>query len=295
MVRLPGGVRGMATRDASWAAWVDRLPGLADDLLREWDVVQDGLAQHGNCALVLPVRSRDGVAAMLKVTYPHEEAALEHLALQHWHGDGAVRLLRADPHRFALLLERLHDEKLTEVWDVEACEVVAGLYARLHVPAPPQLTRLSAWCTRWESDLAALPRGGPVPHRFVEQARSIARDFASDPGTDGRLVHTDLHYLNVLSSEREPWLAIDPKPLSGDPHYEPAPMLWNRWEDVVASGRVRDAVRQRFHTLVDVAGLDEDRARAWVVLREVLHAVDAVDDDPEAVTTSITIAKAVQD
>jgi len=295
MVRLPGGVRGMATRDASWAAWVDRLPALADDLLQEWDLARDGLAQHGNCALVLPVRSRSGDAAMLKITYPHEEAALEHLALQHWHGHGAVRLLRADPHRFALLLERLHDEKLTEVWDVEACEVVAGLYGRLHVPAPPQLTRLSAWCTRWQSDLAGLPRGGPVPHRFVEQARAIARDFASDPETDGRLVHTDLHYLNVLSSDREPWLAIDPKPLSGDPHYEPAPMLWNRWEDVVASGRVRDAVRRRFHTLVDVGGLDEDRARAWVVLREVLYAVDAVDDDPDGVTTSITIAKAVQD
>jgi streptomycin 6-kinase len=296
MVRLPGGVRGMAARDASWAAWVDRLPALADDLLQEWEVAPDGLAQHGNCALVLPVRTLAGDAAMLKISYPHEEAALEHLALQHWHGRGAVRLLRADPRRFALLLERLHDEKLTEVWDVEACEVVATLYARLHVPAPPQLTRLSTWCSRWQADLTDLPRGIPVPHRFVEQARAIARDFAVDPDTDGRLVHTDLHYLNVLSAEREPWLAIDPKPLSGDPHYEPAPMLWNRWEEMVAGGRVRDAVRQRFHTLVDVAGLDEERARDWVVLREVLNAVEAAEDDEDdVVTTSIAIAKAVQD
>jgi streptomycin 6-kinase len=296
MVRLPAGVRGMAARDDSWAEWVHRLPGTAEALLEEWALTQDGLAQHGFCALVLPVRTRDGDAAMLKISYPHEEAELEHLALQHWHGNGAVRLLRADPRRFALLLERLHDEKLTEVWDVEACEVVAGLYGRLHVSAPPQLTRLSTWSARWERELAALPRGTAVPHRFVEQARAIARDFASDPDTDGRLVHGDLHYMNVLSSDREPWLAIDPKPLSGDPHFEPAPMLWNRWDEVVASGRVRDTVRQRFHTLVDVAGLAEDRARDWVVLREVLNAVGAVEDDePEEVTTAITIAKAVQD
>ncbi len=296
MVVLPDGVRGMAARDESWATWVDGLPTLAERLLGEWELTEDGLPQHGFCALVLPVRTRDRVRAMLKISYPHEEAEHEHLALQHWHGDGAVQLLRADPRRFALLLERLHDEKLTEIWDVEACEVVGGLYGRLHVPAPPQLTLLSTWCTRWEKELAGLPRSTAVPHRFVEQARALARDFASDAGTDGRLVHGDLHYLNVLSSDREPWLVIDPKPMSGDPHYEPAPMLWNRWEEVVASGRVRDAVRRRFHTLVDVAGLDEDRARDWVVLREVLNAVWALeDDDADEVTVAITIAKAVQD
>ena len=43
-------------------------------------------------------------------------------------------------------------------------------------------------------------------------------------------------------------------------------MLWNRWDEVVATGDVRDAVRRRFHTIVDAAGLDEDRARDWVVL-----------------------------
>ena len=48
-------------------------------------------------------------------------------------------------------------------------------------------------------------------------------------------------------------------------------MLWNRWDEMVATGGVRDAVRRRFHTLVDIAGLDEDRARDWVVLREVLE------------------------
>ena len=37
-------------------------------------------------------------------------------------------------------------------------------------------------------------------------------------------------------------------------------------------------MRRRFHTLVDAAGLDEDRARAWVVVREVLNAMWALQD-----------------
>ena len=31
------------------------------------------------------------------------------------------------------------------------------------------------------------------------------------------LLHGDLNPTNVLSAEREPWLAIDPKPMVGDP------------------------------------------------------------------------------
>ncbi len=94
--------------------------------------------------------------------------------------------------------------------------------------------------------------------------------------------------------------------MAGDPHYEPAPMLWNRWEEVVASGNVRDAVRRRFFTLVDTAGLDEQRARDWVVVREVHNALWTVEDaiadgrgldaeDRAWLTTAVTIAKAVQD
>ena len=78
----------------------------------------------------------------------------------------------------------------------------------------------------------------------------------------------------MLAADRGPWLAIDPKPLSGDPHAELAPMLWNRWDEVVASGDVREAVRERFFTLVDHAELDEDRARAWVVVRELVQVLE---------------------
>jgi streptomycin 6-kinase len=298
MLRLPDGVLAMAGRDPAWADWVQRLPALARGLVEEWGLQEDGAALHGNCSLLLPVRTTAGRPAMLKLGFPDEESEHEALALQHWHGRGAAHLLRADPRRRALLLERLHPEDLGELWDLEACEVVAGLYTELHVPAPPQLRRLSSQAARWAEELSALPRSLPVPRRLVEQSVAIARQFHSDEETDGVLVHTDLHYFNVLAADRSPWLAIDPKPLSGDPHFEPAPMLWNRWDEVVATGDVRDAVRRRFHAIIDTAGLDEDRARDWVVLRETVNAVDeavATDPDRAFLTASITIAKAVQD
>jgi streptomycin 6-kinase len=242
------------------------------------------------------VLTDDGRRAALKVGTLHPETRYEHLALQHWHGDGAVLLLRADPGRSAMLLERLSYVDLTGLWDLEACEVVAGLYARLHKPAPPQLDRLSTYAAGHLDRLARLPRDAPVPRRLVEQAVTLGRDLVADPDTDGRLVHADLHYENVLAAEREPWLVIDPQPLSGDPHYEPAPMLWNRWDEL--AGDVRGGVRRRFHAIVDAAGLDEDRARDWVVVRMLLNALWELEErepDREWITTCITLAKSVQD
>jgi streptomycin 6-kinase len=292
----------MARRGPEWATWVDRLPNLLAGLMEEWELSSDGLMMHGYVALVVPVRTPSGRPAVLKISFPDEESEHEHLALQHWGGRGAVRLLRADPHRRAMLLERLHQERLDDLWDLEACEVVAALYPLLHVPAPPQFRSLTSYAARGADRLAELPRNAPLPRRLVEQAVSLSRDFAVDPDSTGTMIHGDLHYENVMAADREPWLAIDPKPMDGDPHYELAPMLWNRFEEL--AGEVREGVRRRFHALVDHAELDEHRARDWVVVRMMDNACQRLQDPPEVqratptgpyLTMCIAVAKAVQD
>jgi len=309
-VTIPPELDGQRRLGPGWAAWLDRLPTLAEDLLDEWELEPEGQTWHGFCSLVLPVTAADGTSAVLKIGLPDDESAHEHLALQRWRGHGAVRLLRADPARRAMLLERLDRTDLTEAWDVEACRIVAGLYGVLHVPPMPQLRAQSTYVERWAAALRRDERTVPVPRRLVEQALSLARDLCAEPAT--AVVHTDLHYANVLRGRRDDadaWLAIDPKPANGDPHYELEPMLRDRFEEYAApwaAGSVRDGIRARFHTLVDAAGFDEDRARDWVIVRSVLNAhwahEDAVRadrplsaDEREHVTACITVAKAVQD
>lgn len=309
---LPPGLDEQRELGPDWADWLDRVPRILTDVLDEWGLAREGDdLWHGFCSLVAPVLTDDGTRAVLKISFDHDDESLhEPLTLQHWQGRGTVRLLRADPHRRAMLLERLDRRDLTEVWDLEACEIVAGLYPRLHVPALPQLATVTSYVERWLESLAAQPRDIPIPHRYREQALSLGRDLVADPASVGRIIHGDLHYANVLAApadldpERGPWLVIDPKPMSGDPHYEPAPMLWNRWDEL--AGDVREGLRRRFHTLVDHAGLDEDRARDWVVVRMVLNANWAVEDaqrvgrelhadEREWITRCIAMCKAVQD
>jgi streptomycin 6-kinase len=304
-MRLPEGVLGMARRGPDWTRWVDDLPARLEGLLVEWELAPDGWSMHGYCSIVVPVRIAADEPAVLKVAFDEdEESEHEHLALREWGGRGAVRLLRADPRRRAMLLERLHPTDLTTVPDLEACDVVADLYPRLHLPALPQLRTVTSYVERWSAALARMPRNAPIPRRMVEQALSLAQDFVTDPASTGVTVHGDLHYLNVLAADREPWLVIDPKPMSGDPHFELAPMLWNRMEELGTG--LRDGLRRRFHTLVDAAGLDEARARDWVIVRMVLNAHWTVEDaergkrelsagERDWITSCIAIVKAVQD
>lgn len=308
--RIPAELEARRGLGPEWARWLDRLPRLAADVADEWGLTPEGESWHGSSSLVLPVTTAEGVPAALKIGLPSDESGHEHLALQHWHGRGAVRLLRADPGRRALLLEQLDREDLTCLWDVEACEVVAGLYADLHVAPLPQLRSLASYVDRWAAALRRDAATVPVPRRLVEQALGLAADLVTEPAT--AVIHGDLHDGNVLRGERagEPaWLAIAPRPTNGDPHYELEPMLRHRFDEYAApgaSGSVRDGIRRRFHALVDTAGFDEDRARDWVVVRSVLGAHWVFEDAVRAgrpldagervhVTACITIAKAVQD
>ncbi|MGH3509243.1 MAG: aminoglycoside phosphotransferase family protein [Nocardioidaceae bacterium] len=304
---IPAGLDEQRRLGPDWAGWLDDLPRLLAELLEEWQLLRDGdQLWHGYCSLVAPVRTPSGRPAALKLTFPGDrESEHEGLALQHWHGDGTVQLLRAHPARRALLIERLHREDLCSVGDLDACVLVAGFYRRLHRPALPQLRTVTEYVDRWLDALATLPRDAPLPHRLVDQTLSLGRAFVADPESVGRIVHGDLHYENVLAADREPWLVIDPKPMSGDPHYEIAPMLWNRWEEMGAAS-IRESIRRRFHTLVDVAGLDDVRARDWVVVRMVINAHWTIqdaqeagralsDEDNEWITRCIAIVKAVQD
>jgi streptomycin 6-kinase len=103
-----------------------------------------------------------------------------------------------------VLLERLRPQSLDTLPDTKACEVVAGLYRRLHLLALPQLRTLTSYLEQWTAEFKTLPRSAALPHRLVEQAIAQSRDLVADPASTGRLVHANLHYGNVLAADRGP-------------------------------------------------------------------------------------------
>ena len=84
------------------------------------------------------------------------------------------------------------------------------------------------------------------------------------------LLHQDLHGDNVLAAQREPWLAIDPKPLAGERELGIAPIVRSR-----ELGHSRAEVLARFDRLTSDLGLDRERARGWTIGQTMAWAFDS--------------------
>ena len=287
----PDGVDPTAWYAVAGAEWLRRLPGLLTDLMADWSLVPDGEVRWGAGAVAVPVTSPSG-PAVLKVTWPHHEAVTEHLGLRHWDGQGSVRLVRADPRRFALLLERL--DAATDLRSLpvdDACGVIGDLLAQLRSPALPQVPTLTAYAAR---QLAKPAPFDVLPRRFVEQGRRLLAELVTDPDVDAWLLHTDLHYENVLRGTRQAWLAIDPKPTAGDRAFEVAPALWNRADELGTGSSVRWNLRRRLEIVCEHADIAEDRAKAWTIVREVDNATDPAEGSGRA-SLAVAIIKAMND
>ncbi|SOD59025.1 streptomycin 6-kinase [Streptomyces zhaozhouensis] len=283
-------------------AWVAGLPASVERWSERWALTPEGAVASGAVALVVPVRRADGTPAVLKLQPVDEETRREPAALRAWDGEGAVRLLEHDPASGTMLLERLDAARslgaLPDAW--EALRLLSARLAQLsRVPAPPGLRRLDAIA----ADLlrrAATARervGDPALRGLLDGCAGALAEVLPD-GAGDRLLHWDLHYDNVLAplpdgDRRAEWLAIDPKPLAGDPAFELLPALRNRWDEVVDGGDVARAVLRRFDLMTEALGLERARAVAWTLARVLQNVLWATGDGTTAPSFPVAVDRRV--
>ncbi|MFF8785906.1 aminoglycoside phosphotransferase family protein [Streptomyces sp. NPDC015125] len=272
-------------RTASGRAWLDRLPGIVRGIEERWELRLGAPFHGGSCSWVAPAEQPGGGSAVLKVTWPHREADGEAPALRAWDGSGAVRLLRRSREEGALLIERcrpgipLGESALPSA---ERLDLAAGLLRELWAAPPPpdgELERVDLVCAEWADILQERMlrlRPGYDPG-LVALGADLLRTL---PATAARevVVHGDFNPGNVLAAERRPWLAIDPKPMVGDPAYDPWPLL-TQLDVPFALPDPRRALRMRYAQVADVLGEDPGRLLAWSVARAVESALWSADHD----------------
>jgi streptomycin 6-kinase len=292
--------------------WLARLPALVEQAAEEWSLRLGTPVLGGSCSWVAPVTQADGSGAVLKVPFPDREAAGESEALRRWEGHGAIRVLRHDRETRALLLERCEPggelgaaehlpaeqrllagaEVLRELWSGGVGD--GGGAARER-----EWERVGGGGSEQEQERvgggsSALERVGDVTAEWADLAESRVERLRPDydpglvahgvrllrelPGSAARevVVHGDFNPGNVLSAQRRPWLAVDPKPMLGDPAYDPWPLL-EQIDPPLATANPGGVLAARLTLLAEALGEDAERIAAWGMARRVESALWSLD------------------
>ena len=206
-----------------------------------------------------------GEGAVLKLTAPEDdEADHEADALELWCGEGAVRLLRRDPRSRAMLLERARPgTDISKLPEEAATAIAVEVAARLWQSAGEPF--------RWIGDL--VPRWLDEAEAAAELIPTARKLYASLEVGRSALIHGDLHHHNILDAG-DRYVAIDPKPMLGEPEFDVPPFLWNPADEGDAISVERTEGRLAAFA---AAGLDEERMRAWSVIRGAYLGVDETD------------------
>ncbi|MFI9487813.1 aminoglycoside phosphotransferase family protein [Promicromonospora sp. NPDC052451] len=274
MIEIPPTFRAMPrwwNASAQERQWLTDLPEQVGTWCERWDLMVDGTARHGSNALVVPVRSPGGPAA-LRLAPPGDDVAALSAALRFWHGHGVVVELAGNADDGVLLLERLDPDRslVREPLDVAVAEI-GRIARRLAVPAGDDvaagLPHTSDEVAEQTPHLRALWErlGRPFERSAIDVAEQAATTILAER-RGPVAVNADLHFDQVLRDAAGRWRVVDPVLRRGDAERTAVNVLWHRVDEMADH-----EIPRWFDLLVDAAALDAGLARAWALWRITDH------------------------
>ncbi len=274
--------RGQAGMD-----WLARLPEVLASCARRWNLRVGPPFEPLSINYVAPALLPGGAPAVLKLSFMDAEFFSEAGALQLYAGRACVRLLEADLEQGALLLERVLPgaplagiDRLSDD-DERVTAAAAAVMRRLWRPVPAgqhPFPSFQLWMEHMrERAPRCLQRAPGFPPAWIERALAVYAEL-NDPAATQVVLHGDLHHHNILSSEREGWLAIDPKGVTGPSVAETGPLLINALPPDLRQPETGRALARRTAQLAEALGVEPEVVRAWGMVRAVLSDYWTVED-----------------
>lgn len=284
----------LAVHGDAGARWLQDIPRLLAEIERSWDI-QVSAPYDLSYNYVAPATSGDGAECVVKLTVPGTSGLTrEAAALSGYGGRGAVRLLSRDDGRGALLLERAEPGRelaaLGPYRDDEATTILCTVMRQLwHEPACDRdLPRVITYGSAFGEYARQYGHTGPLPLWMVHRAGELL-DQLSASAARQVLLHGDLHHHNVLQAQRQPWLAIDPHGVIGDPGFDVGAMLYN--PVTMNADQLRQLLPSRLDHLADLTDLGIDRVLGWGFVMAVLSEVWSTEDHGEIDGRPLSVAE----
>jgi len=264
--------------------WLNDLPGVIKEIENEWSLNAEKPFRNLSYNYVAPCVRADGGEAVLKIALPlnnpeiFNEAKFLHMA----DGSGAVKLLKSDESRRAILLEKLSPGKnLKEVCrldEAKAVEIAITIMRRLLKKPPPDSAFRKV--DEWFNNFFEKAGGTNFPPECQNKARGFYEQLSSN-ATDKFLIHGDLHHENILSAGREAFLAIDPKGIVGDIGYEIAVFLNNHLWWLASEKNLREKLNATVRRFSEAFEIEPPDLRKWAYAQIVLSAWWTFDENGE--------------
>lgn len=256
--------------------WLGRLPSIISECERRWSLTVLSPFEPLSYNYVTPAVRADGTDVVLKVGAPNPEILTEIESLRIFDGCGIAQMIDSDSDKGILLLERLNPgTPLSSLADDEkATSIAADVMRQLWKPVPethpfPTVAKRAAGLKRmrdhFDGDV------GPFPSDLVEMAETLFAELIGS-ANEQMLLHGDLHHDNILAAERQPWLAIDPKGLVGEPEYDVCALLRNPMPWLLNQPQPERIIARRVDQLADELGFDRERLAGWGLAQAVLSA-----------------------
>ena len=280
--RFEAAVRVRVGADAD--EWLAAVPDLISSVTGRWDLHVTAVANRIDAfGLSIPAR-RDSDRVTLRIAYPDAFLADETAALRAWNGAGAVRVLEEDDRGAQLRSSPTPGTALSlERNEMRALRMVADALRELWIAPPAGMQTLAAEVRTWGSSMPE--RFASVHEPFDEQlmrdAEVMFRSFGPSQ-MDAVLLHGDVR-LDTFLLDGERAVAIDPKPLAGEPAFDVAALLRDGPGELVrdpAAGRQR--LQGRLEQLTDLLDVRASRVRGWafaVAVDTGLYAYETGDID----------------
>lgn len=278
-------------------AWIERLPIILDHCQQRWSLTgASPFTYQSNASHYLAqARRSDETTVVVKVHAPTGEFLQEAEALRLCAGRGMVRLLDYDTSDQALLLEHLSPgTPLSQVEDDERAISIAATVMRYvwrPVPSEHPFPSLIDWGQGFLRLRQQYEGGsGPLPAPLLEEAETLLAELSASM-TQLVLLHGDLHRENILAAAREPWLAIDPKGVIGEPTYETSGLVCYHLPDELAAEPAVRVLARRIDQLAEELDLNRTRVRDWALVQAMMCAWWIIEDGGDLTADDLTCAQ----
>lgn len=266
--------------------WLKQIPQIIKEYENKWKL-QVLPPYKLTYNYVAPAVRNDRSKVVLKIGFPQDkEFQTEISALLLFNGDASIKILEVDREHSVILLEQavpglplsliLDDDRVTRI--------LASVMKKLWKPLPQNHSFISI--KQWAQALFQYParfkgkKNPPIPFELVEKA-ILFLDQLIPTSSPAVLTHADLHHDNVLSSNRDEWLSIDPKGIAAEPAYETAAMIRNPYNKLKDMQDLSKLLINRIKILSEELQIDPKRIHKWCFVQTVLSGVWTIDNSKD--------------